>query len=262
MLSLTAIIAIFGVPIGFFALSRRGRNLLRATYNLALGNAESANVPALIALAEEDLLSTEQKFNNSLADHAGQAELLMRQVNDQRSFAKKLEETVKYYVLSEDEENAGKFALQYEALTNDLQVNEEQLEKAETAYRSLIKLRDEAISAARARIEDMKTRTKRAELIDRTNELQASAAQLSTSFSDAGNTLSRLDKMVKDREALSIGRSRVIGDSQAPQIGGVPNDVNEKAALERFVNRNAPKQLNEPVQTPSFSTKTTDRQSA
>ena len=87
------------------------------------------------------------------------------------------------------------------------------MEQAESTYQNLVRARDVAVQAARAKIEglkgainDMKMKTAMAEM----NEM---AAGMIGSIGGSGDTLNRLHDMVEEERNKAAGRARVARDS-------------------------------------------------
>lgn len=188
-------------------------NLFRGFLSLFIKDMERKNPEALLELEQENLRKQIGSYNNGLAGHAGLAERLMSQVRKLESEEQELRAKTTAHLRAGNKQAAGQYALRLQTVTRELEENRKQLESAETTYRNLIKARDVAVNAARAKIEglkgainDMKMKTAMAEM----NEM---AAGMIGSIGGSGDTLNRLHDMVEEERNKASGRARVARDA-------------------------------------------------
>ena len=88
-----------------------------------------------------------------------------------------------------------------------------QLEAAEGTYKDLIKARDVAVNAARAKIESLKGAINDMKMKKAMAEMNEMAAGMIGSIGGSGDTLNRLHDMVEEERNKASGRARVAKDS-------------------------------------------------
>ena len=188
-------------------------NVFKGFFALFVRDMEKKNPEGLLELEQENLRKQIGSYNNGLAGHAGLAERLMSQVRKLESEEQELRAKTTAHLRAGNKQAAGQYALRLQTVTRELEENRKQLESAETTYRNLIKARDVAVNAARAKIEglkgainDMKMKTAMAEM----NEM---AAGMIGSIGGSGDTLNRLHDMVEEERNKASGRARVARDA-------------------------------------------------
>ena len=91
--------------------------------------------------------------------------------------------------------------------------NVEQMEAAEKTYEELKRSRDIAVKAARDKIESLKRNISETKIAKATAELNEMAAGMINEIGGAGDTLNRLEEMVREEKEEAKGRARVAKDS-------------------------------------------------
>ena len=114
---------------------------------------EKKNPEALLELEQENLRKQISSYNQGLAAHAGLAERLMGQVRKLETEEQDLRAKTTAHLRAGNKQAAGQYALRLQTVTRELGENRKQLEQAEETYKNLIKARDVAVNAARAKIE-------------------------------------------------------------------------------------------------------------
>ena len=104
------------------------------------------------------------------------------------------------------------------------QVRKLEGEERETTYKDLTKARDVAITAAKAKIESLKSGIEDMKMKRAMAEMNEMASGMITSIGGSGDTLNRLHDMVEEERNKAAGRARVAKDSLSMQ------DVNIKEA--------------------------------
>ena len=109
-------------------------------------------------------------------------------------------------------------------MVREVEENRTQLAQAETTYKDLTKARDVAITAAKAKIESLKSGIEDMKMKRAMAEMNEMASGMITSIGGSGDTLNRLHDMVEEERNKAAGRARVAKDSLSMQ------DVNIKEA--------------------------------
>ncbi|MBI5896237.1 MAG: hypothetical protein HZB24_09635 [Desulfobacterales bacterium] len=108
---------------------------------------------------------------------------------------------------------AGQYAMRLQTVQRELGENRAQLEQAESTYQNLLKARDVAINAARAKIENLKASITDMKMKQAMAELHEMSAGMVSSIGGSGDTLDRLTEMVTEERDKAAGRARVAKDS-------------------------------------------------
>ncbi|KFN50838.1 PspA/IM30 family protein [Arenimonas composti] len=192
---------------------RRLANVFRGFLALFVKDLEKKNPEALLELEQENLRKQISQYNQGLAAHAGLAERLMGQVRRLENEESELRARTTAHLRAGNKDAAGQHALRLQTVSRELAENRRQLADAEETYKNLIKARDVAVNAARAKIQslkgainDMKMKTAMAEM----NEM---AAGMIGQIGGSGDTLNRLHEMVEEERDKAAGRARVAKDS-------------------------------------------------
>jgi phage shock protein A len=192
---------------------RRIGNLIRGFFGLFVSSLERRSPQALLEVEKENLRKQIAQFNQGLASHAALCERLMAQTRKLETEEQELKAKVGANLRAGNREVAAQYALQLQTISRELTENRIQLQQAEETYQSLVKSRDTAVQAAKAKIEalqhsiqDMKTQKAMAELTEM-------AAGMTTSIGGSGDTLDRLKTMVDEERTNAAGKARVARDT-------------------------------------------------
>jgi phage shock protein A len=192
---------------------QRMLNLLKGFVGLFITSVERKNPEALLELEKENLREQVAKYNQGLASHAGLCERLMSQVKKLEAEERDLRAKTGANLRAGNREAAGQYAVRLQTVHRELEENRSQLQQAETTYQELIKARDVAIRAARAKIETLKASITDMKMKQAMAELSEMSAGMVTSIGGAGDTLDRLTEMVNEERDKAAGRARVAKDS-------------------------------------------------
>lgn len=192
---------------------RRLMNLLRAFGNLFVTDLERRNPEALLSLEQENLRKQIASYNQGLAAHAGLAERLMGQVRKLEGEQRDLRAKATAHLRAGNRDAAGQYALRLQTVDRELEENRRQLEQAEETYQNLVKARDVAVQAARAKIESLKGALTDMRMKQAMAEMHEMAAGMVSEIGGSGDTLNRLHDMVEEERTKAAGRARVAKDS-------------------------------------------------
>jgi phage shock protein A len=131
-------------------------NVIRGWFGLAVSDLEKRNPEALLELETENLRKQVGSYNQGLAAHAGLAERMMSQVRKLETEERELRASTTAHLRAGNKDAAGQYALRLQTVTRELEENRRQMAQAEETYRNLVKARDVAVNAARAKIEGLK----------------------------------------------------------------------------------------------------------
>lgn len=191
----------------------RMMNLLRGFMGLFISGIEKKNPEALLELEKENLREQVAKYNQGLASHAGLCERLMAQVKKLETEERELRAKTGAHLRAGNRDAAGQYAMRLQTVQRELGENRTQLEQAESTYQNLLKARDVAINAARAKIENLKASITDMKMKQAMAELHEMSAGMVSSIGGAGDTLDRLTEMVNEERDKAAGRARVAKDS-------------------------------------------------
>ncbi|HOX39327.1 MAG TPA: PspA/IM30 family protein [Candidatus Brocadiia bacterium] len=208
---------------------KRISNLVRGFLSLFISGIERKNPEALLEVEKENLRAQIAKYNQGLASHAGLCERLMTQVKRQEAEERDLRAKTSANLKAGNRKVAAQYAFRLQTLTRELADNREQLKQAEETYQNLIKARDVAISAARAKIEALKSSIDDMKMKQAMAELTEMSAGMVSTLGGSGDTLDRLQTMVEEEREKAAGRARVARDSM--DMKSVALKEAEEAAL-------------------------------
>ena len=188
-------------------------NLLKGFMGLFISGMEKKNPEALLELEKENLREQVAKYNQGLASHAGLCERLMAQVKKLEAEERELRAKTGAHLRAGNRDAAGQYAMRLQTVQRELGENRTQLEQAESTYQNLLKARDVAINAARAKIENLKASITDMKMKQAMAELHEMSAGMVSSIGGSGDTLDRLTEMVNEERDKAAGRARVAKDS-------------------------------------------------
>lgn len=174
---------------------------------------ERKNPEALLEVEKENLRKQISEYNKGLARHAGLCERLMSQVKRESKEMKELTAKTSAHLKAGNRKLAGEYALRLQKLKEDHGANVEQMEQAEKTYEELKNARDVAVKNARDKIESLKQDINETKIAKATAELNEMAAGMIGEIGGSGDTLDRLEEMVREEKELAKGKARVARDS-------------------------------------------------
>lgn len=188
-------------------------NIFRGFLSLFVKDLERRNPEALLELEQENLRKQIGSYNQGLAAHAGLAERLMSQVRKLEGEERDLRAKTTAHLRAGNKAAAGQLALRLQTVSRELTENNTQLAQAEETYKNLVKARDVAVNAARAKIESLKGAMNDMRMKKAMADMNEMAAGMIGEIGGSGDTLSRLHEMVEDERTKQAGRARVARDS-------------------------------------------------
>ena len=192
---------------------KRIGNLIRGFFGLFVSGLEKKNPEALLEVEKENLRKQISEYNKGLAAHAGLCERLISQVERETKEIKELTAKAAAHLKAGNRKLAGEYALKLQKLKDDHASNVDQLEEAEKTYEELKRARDVSVTSAREKIESLKRDIDETRIAKATAELNEMAAGMINEIGGAGDTLNRLEEMVREERQLAKGRARVAKDS-------------------------------------------------
>lgn len=192
---------------------KRFSNLIRGFFGLFISGLERQNPEALLEVETENLRKQIAQYNQGLATHAGLCERLMTQVRKQEAEQRDLKAKTSANLRAGNREAAGQYAMRLQTVERELEENRKQLEQAETTYKELVRARDVSVTAARAKIESLKSSISDMKMKKAMAELTEMASGMINTIGGSGDTLDRLQSMVEEEREKAAGRVRVAKDS-------------------------------------------------
>ncbi|MDB6134312.1 MAG: hypothetical protein JWM59_2555 [Verrucomicrobiales bacterium] len=209
---------------------KRIGNLFRGFFGLFIGGLERKNPEALLDVEKENLREQIGKYNRGLAGHAALCERLISQTRALDSEEKELFAKTTAHLRAGNKELAGQYALRYQQTKKEHETVRQQMEEAEKTYKELLQARDVSVKAARDKIESLKRGINEAKITKATAELNEMASGMINEIGSAGDTLNRLEEIVREDKEKAAGRARVARDSI--DMSGISAKANEQSALE------------------------------
>ncbi len=188
-------------------------NLFRAFLHLFISGVEKRNPEALLELEQENLRKQIGSYNQGLAAHAGLAERLIGQVRKLETEERELRARTTAHLRAGNQSAAAQHALRLQTVARELEENRRQMAQAEETYQNLIKARDVAVNAARAKIEGLKGAINDMRMKKAMAEMNEMAAGMIGEIGGSGDTLNRLHEMVEEERNKAAGRARVARDA-------------------------------------------------
>lgn len=188
-------------------------NLVRGFLSLFIKDLERKNPEALLELEQENLRKQIASYNQGLATHAGLCERLMAQVRKLEADERDLRAKTTAHLRAGNKEAAGQYALRLQTVSRELEENRQQLQQAEETYKNLVKARDVAINAARAKIESLKGAINDMRMKKAMADMTEMASGMISEIGGSGDTLNRLHEMVEEERTKAAGRARVARDA-------------------------------------------------
>ena len=192
---------------------KRIGNLIRGFFGLFISGLEKQNPEALLEVEKENLRKQISEYNKGLARHAGLCERLVSQVEKESKEIKELTAKAAAHLKAGNRKLAGEYALRLQTLRQEHEGNVDQLEDAEKTYEELKSARDVAVTAAREKIESLKRDIDETKIAKATAELNEMAAGMINEIGGSGDTLNRLEEIVREEREEAKGRARVAKDS-------------------------------------------------
>jgi len=211
---------------------KRLSNLIRGFFGLFVSGLERQNPEALLEVEQENLRKQIGQYNQGLTSHAGLCERLIAQVKQLESEQRDLRAKTTANLRAGNREAAAQYALRLQTIERELEENRTQMEQAEKTYRDLVKARDVAITAARNKIESLKSGITDLKMKRAMAELTEMASGMITSIGSSGETLDRLHNIVEEERSKAAGRVRVARDT-LDTSGVMVKDAEQKALADQ-----------------------------
>jgi phage shock protein A len=208
---------------------KRLSNIIRGFFGLFISGLERQNPEALLEVEQENLRKQIGQYNQGLASHAGLCERLISQVKQLENEQRDLRAKATANLRAGNRDAAAQYALRLQTIERELEENRAQLEQAEKTYKDLVKARDVAITAARSKIEALKSGISDLKMKRAMAELTEMASGMITGIGESGETLDRLTNIVEEERSKAAGRARVARDSM--DTSGIQIKEAEQKAL-------------------------------
>jgi phage shock protein A len=188
-------------------------NLFKGFLSLFISGIEKRNPEALLEVEKENLRKQIAQYNQGLASHAGLCERLMSQVKKLEADERDLRAKTTAHLRAGSRDAAAQYAMRLQTVSRELEENRTQLKQAEETYQNLLKSRDVAISAAKAKMESLKGAIEDMKMKKAMAEMTEMASGMISEIGGAGDTLNRLHEMVEEERNKAAGRARIARDS-------------------------------------------------
>ncbi len=234
---------------------QRIAHLFKAFVNLFVSDLERRNPEALLELEKENLRKQIVQYNEGLASHAALSERLMTQIKRLDYEEQDVRSKINANLQADNRDVAGQYALRLQELAQRQRDYRDQLQEAESTYRNLVAARDQAVGAARAKIEQIKVNINNMKLQKAMADMSETAAGMSSTLGSSSDTLNRLQHMVEEERDKAAGRARVAHDTlysptQTVHVKQVEQKALAEAALDEFLEQES---LDKPEAKPSLT---------
>ena len=190
---------------------------------------------------QENLRKQIGQYNQGLASHAGLCERLITQVRQLENEQRDLRAKTAANLRAGNRDTAAQYALRLQTIERELEENRTQMEQAEKTYRDLVKARDLVITAARSKIESLKSGITDLKMKRAMAELTEMASGMISSIGSSGETLDRLHNIVEEERSKAAGRVRVARDT-LDTSGVMVKDAEQKALADQALSDFAAKE--------------------
>lgn len=192
---------------------KRLGNLVRGFVGLFISGLEKKNPEALLELEKENLRKQISEYNKGLAAHAALCERLMAQVKREERQIRELSAKAAAHLKAGNRKLAGEYALRLQQLKEAHSENVAELGDAEKTYTELRNAQEVAVKAARDKIDALSRDIDQTRIAKATAELNEMAAGMIGAIGGSGDTLNRLEEMIREEKDKAKGRARVARDS-------------------------------------------------
>lgn len=192
---------------------KRLGNLIRGFFGLFVSGLEKNNPEALLEVEKENLRKQISEYNKGLTAHAALCERLINQVKAGDKEIRELSAKAAAHLKAGNRTLAGGYALRLQQIKEAHATNVEELGDAEKTYAELKRAQDVAVKAAKDKIESLARDIDQTRIAKATAELNEMAAGMIGQIGGSGDTLNRLEEMVRDEKEKAKGRARVAKDS-------------------------------------------------
>src|SRR5690606_7543296 len=179
---------------------KRLGNLVRGFVGLFISGLEKKNPEALLELEKENLRKQISEYNKGLAAHAALCERLMAQVKREERQIRELSAKAAAHLKAGNRKLAGEYALRLQQLKEAHSENVAELGDAEKTYTELRNAQEVAVKAARDKIDALSRDIDQTRIAKATAELNEMAAGMSGAIGGSGDTLNRLEGMIRDEK--------------------------------------------------------------
>lgn len=208
---------------------RRLGNLIRGFFSLFVSGLERDNADALLESEKENLREQIAKYNQGLASHAALCERLMGQIRKLEADERELRAKITANLKAGNRQPAAQYALRLQSVQSDLKENRLQAEEAEKTYKNLTLARDQSVREARRKIERLRAQLDDLKIKQATAEMNEMASGMVSEMGSSGETLNRLEEMIREEHERAAGRARVAQD--AVELGDLELKEAEEKAL-------------------------------
>lgn len=195
-------------------LVKRVSNLLDAVVGERVTELELAHAGALLGREREELAARVARFDAGLALHAAQCERLAGDITRSERELTRVEERLERELARDARALAARSAMRREELLRALDGLRARHGAAEDDYGALRDARNEAIEAARARLDALRRAIDEQRTSSALADLTELAASLELSMRCGDGTVERLELGLRARKEHALGRLRVARDGR------------------------------------------------
>lgn len=194
----------------FNLFARMGR-LVKGFFSMFVSSTEDANPKALLALEIDKYNKTIADYNTNLGKSRGLAYRLEMQVKSDQAKLNQVKASMIAANSAGLADRAGQYALQVKELTASVAENTAQFAHSEEQHALQTRQRDAFVKEAKARIERVKGKISKTEMLESQAEL---AKMVSVQvFDTTGGGLSSIEESLDARSANAMGTTRVATDA-------------------------------------------------
>lgn len=163
-----------------------------------------------------------------LEQYRALVERVSRQVTNDRTHVANLEAKVKAYLVANDRETAGKFALELQKAKQQLAENEQQLKMHEEAYNNNVL----KVKHASGKLADVRDKIAKYDAELKMTRAEAEMSKLMSSFNiDVTTDFGQIEQVIQDKISLNRAKVRVAADLTGEGIASIKQEQAMEKAM-------------------------------
>ena len=192
---------------------QRLMTLVKGFFSLFISGMEKSNPEAVLEAEKENLRTQIAHYNQGLAMQAALCERLNSNIKRLTAEEQDLRAKTTANLRAGNRDVAAQYALRLQTVTAELASNQTELETSEKTYQELVKSRDVAITAAKAKLDSLSRSINDMKIQKAQAEMSEMASGMISSIGSSGDSLDRLTEQVTEERDKAAGRARVARDS-------------------------------------------------
>lgn len=204
-------------------------NIIKGFLFSSINIIEEQNPEFILENEKQKLKDKIEDFNKSLIEQNAYKQKLIRTIRDQEKNIFDLKIKINHFK-DKDRITAGELAIQYNNMTESLDLNNQQLFTLESMIKDLTNAKNKAIQAATNRIESLKQKISNTKMVEAYAELKSMNQNMINGLSNSADTLNLLEDNLNARQDQALGKLSTI--ESIPALEHYESKEAENALLE------------------------------